>query len=268
MEKDKRKAMQRKIAHLQETLEEYRLHADFSLAVQVILHNIRNSTTGSIISGEMTTMLADSLLENIDNFTTEELREQLKEIRKFSELTVKSIRGVDTLSQEILAKGKTDNSHDIESFNLNKLIEDEVKFLGYTSPVVCSKITVGLNLNPKQIMISARRHDIVQVFENLTHNAIESIAAEGKVEISTDCDAEFAYFSISDTGSGITKENLNKIFEPFFTTKKTTDKLTFFGGTGLGLHSCKTLIDSYKGDIVIDGHLNPGSKFTVKLPLN
>ena len=212
--------------------------------------------------------MVDGLLQKIelDTLTTEELQDGLNQIKIFSQLSTKSIRKIEVLTQEILLKGKTDKSCEIEPFDLNLLIKNEVNFLKYTSPFVNAKVTIDTDLTLDPIYISARKHDIVQVFENLAHNAIESMNGEGKVQISTFCEQGFAYFSISDTGSGIEKEHLSEIFEPFFTTKKSTDKLTFFGGTGLGLHSCKKLVDSYKGSITIKGDLNPGSQFTVKLP--
>jgi signal transduction histidine kinase len=263
-------ALQQQIISLQNDLDEYRLHADFCLAIQTIMHNCKNSTAGSIGSTEVISMAVDNLLEKTDKntLTTQELRKELEQIKFFAEITTKSIQKIEALSKEILTKGKADKSHDIETFDLNELIRNEINFLKYTSPFIKSKIDISIDLNDDPILISARKHDIVQVFENLVHNALESIKKEGKITIESNKDDKFAYFQISDTGPGIPKQKIQQIFEPFFTTKNTGEKNAFFGGTGLGLHSCKKIIDLYHGEINVDGNLKPGSKFSVKLPIN
>jgi len=267
MKTDEREMMQQKIDFLQGALEEYRLYADFSLAMQMILHNIKNSTAGSLGSAEIIEMAVDNLLKKIhlDLLTPEELNNELLQIKTFSRLNAESVRKIVTLSQDILVKAKADKSHEIESFDLNNLIRNEVRFLKYTAPFVKSQINIELNLSEAPILISARKHDIIQIFENLVHNAIEIMKGEGQIVIRTVLEQDAAYFYISDTGPGIDPMHLEKIFEPFFTTKKETDEFVYFGGAGLGLHSCKRLIESYGGSISVNGNLNPGSEFMLKL---
>ena len=64
---------------------------------------------------------------------------------------------------------------------------------------------------------------------------------------------------LSDTGKGISEENLDKIFDPFFTTKK--------GGTGLGLSICYGIVKSHQGEIEIKSDFNEGTTVYIKLPL-
>jgi len=71
-------------------------------------------------------------------------------------------------------------------------------------------------------------------------------------------DGEFVRFDISDTGTGIPKENLSKIFEPYFSTKET--------GTGLGLAIVHKIVDVHNGTIDVESGEGEGTKFTVKLP--
>ncbi|NIP61642.1 MAG: GHKL domain-containing protein, partial [Nitrosopumilaceae archaeon] len=66
---------------------------------------------------------------------------------------------------------------------------------------------------------------------------------------------KYLIIKIEDSGPGISSENINKIFDPLFTTKQT--------GTGLGLVSCKTIVESYGGNISVNN--NP-TTFTIKLP--
>jgi two-component system sensor histidine kinase AtoS len=65
-------------------------------------------------------------------------------------------------------------------------------------------------------------------------------------------------FEISDTGSGISEENLSKIFEPYFSTKET--------GTGLGLAIVQKIVDVHNGSIDVKSTAGSGTSFTVRLP--
>ncbi len=71
---------------------------------------------------------------------------------------------------------------------------------------------------------------------------------------------EYIEIKISDTGSGISKEDLSKIFEPFFSTKGQK-------GTGLGLAVIWGIIDNHNGTINVDSELGEGTTFTIRLPL-
>jgi len=69
---------------------------------------------------------------------------------------------------------------------------------------------------------------------------------------------EWVTVSITDTGMGVPKENLDKLFAPLFTTKAK--------GIGLGLALCKTLVEGHGGSIGVESEVGKGSTFTVKLP--
>lgn len=97
------------------------------------------------------------------------------------------------------------------------------------------------------------------VFSNLFINAVQAMERNGgnlNVTISPDDDS--VAIEITDTGGGISAENLDKIFEPYFSTKET--------GTGLGLAIVKKIVDDHSGTIEVESHLNEGTKFTVRLP--
>jgi two-component system sensor histidine kinase HydH len=77
------------------------------------------------------------------------------------------------------------------------------------------------------------------------------------VKIGSDGDSRFVDIEVSDTGSGITEENLSKIFEPYFSTKET--------GTGLGLAIVQKIVDVHRGEIIVESKESEGTTFTVKL---
>jgi signal transduction histidine kinase len=71
-------------------------------------------------------------------------------------------------------------------------------------------------------------------------------------------DIEYVRVDVSDTGSGIPPQILEKIFTPFYTTKAQ--------GTGLGLPICNKLVKLHKGDIRVTSDISAGTVFTVELP--
>ncbi|MBN2062258.1 MAG: GHKL domain-containing protein [Deltaproteobacteria bacterium] len=103
-----------------------------------------------------------------------------------------------------------------------------------------------------------------QLFLNIINNAID--AHEGKeygtVTVSTKSDDREEMFNvvISDTGSGIERENLDKIFDPFFTTKPVGK------GTGLGLSICYSIVEQMGGSITVNSEFGKGSEFIISIP--
>ncbi len=98
-----------------------------------------------------------------------------------------------------------------------------------------------------------------QVFYNITKNALEAMDKGGKLRIKTGLDGAFVEVLFSDTGPGISKENMAKIFEPLFSTKTK--------GTGLGLCVCSSIVESHNGKIEVDSKVGQGTTFKVKLPI-
>jgi signal transduction histidine kinase len=101
-----------------------------------------------------------------------------------------------------------------------------------------------------------------QVFLNLLVNASHAIAGQGIIRIKTRPMDQSVIVGISDTGCGISEDNLSKIFDPFFTTKEVGR------GTGLGLHLCRKMVDNHKGRISVESQLGQGSTFRVMLPVD
>jgi two-component system sensor histidine kinase HydH len=96
------------------------------------------------------------------------------------------------------------------------------------------------------------------VFSNLILNSIQAIEKKGKIMIQASETNDSVVIDVIDNGRGIEKENLRKIFEPLFTTKQ--------GGTGLGLASCKSIIENHGGTIECSSIADKGTVFTIRLP--
>ena len=100
-----------------------------------------------------------------------------------------------------------------------------------------------------------------QVLMNILVNAAQAIEEQGEIRIVTRAVDDQIEVAISDTGSGIQKENLSKIFDPFFTTKEVGK------GTGLGLNMTYNIIQKHKGTIDVESETGKGTTFTIRIPV-
>ncbi len=108
--------------------------------------------------------------------------------------------------------------------------------------------------------IDAYPDELVQVWTNLVHNAIQAIKGKGRLFVKTECNDSFLTVSIGDTGTGIPENIREKVFNPFFTTKKAGE------GSGLGLDIVKKIIEKHDGRIYFESEINVGTTFFVEIP--
>jgi two-component system NtrC family sensor kinase len=101
-----------------------------------------------------------------------------------------------------------------------------------------------------------------QVLMNLIANAVDAIAGEGKIVITTSQTPENFLISVRDTGAGIPEEIRSRIFDPFFTTKPIGQ------GTGLGLAISYGIVQEHGGSIEVESEPGVGTEFIVKIPLD
>lgn len=114
----------------------------------------------------------------------------------------------------------------------------------------------------------ANGNQIQQVLLNLLINARQAMASGGTIIIRLEYDAanDMVDLMVRDTGSGIPADKLPRIFDPYFTTKSGPDE-SGKGGTGLGLSSARTIIESHRGRIRVESTVGKGTAFTIKLPV-
>jgi signal transduction histidine kinase len=106
---------------------------------------------------------------------------------------------------------------------------------------------------------------IVQVLTNLYTNAQQAMPVGGNLIIDLSDDPETIIIKITDTGTGITEENIPKLFDPFFTTKQVGM------GTGLGLAVAHGIVRMHKGQITVESNADraagpTGTTFTITVP--
>jgi signal transduction histidine kinase len=135
---------------------------------------------------------------------------------------------------------------------------DVIKFIHHSISSIIKPENITIDFQPA-IADPIARLDIdqmMQVITNLEKNAIEAMPDGGTLKLGIEGDADDVVFIISDTGTGISKENMDKIFTPFFTTKEMGK------GTGLGLALIYGIVKMHKGKIHVDSNADPGEGAT------
>jgi signal transduction histidine kinase len=123
------------------------------------------------------------------------------------------------------------------------------------------QIHVPENLSP--VMVDPNR--AVQILTNLLVNALRYTPAPGRVEVAVSREKTKVAFRVSDTGVGLSPEQLAHIFERFYRVDKSRSRA--FGGSGIGLTIAQSLAQAMGGEIRVDSvGLGQGSSFTLTLP--
>ena len=119
------------------------------------------------------------------------------------------------------------------------------------------------------VQVAGDENHLRQVINNLVDNAIKFTPPGGRVlvEVAAEAEAPQALLRVSDTGSGITKQELPRIFERFYRSDKSRHRDDGRRGTGLGLAICQSIVSALQGQITVDSVAGKGSRFTVHLPL-
>jgi CheY-like chemotaxis protein/anti-sigma regulatory factor (Ser/Thr protein kinase) len=112
-------------------------------------------------------------------------------------------------------------------------------------------------------VIEANYTELQQCLLNLCLNAVQAMPEGGTLRLSADSSEEQGVESvrmrIADTGIGMDAQTVAKLFTPFFSTKE--------DGTGLGLMSCKRIVESYGGRIEVKSEAGAGTVFALSMPV-
>lgn len=209
--------------------------------VSSIAHNLSNPL--NIISGN-----ADYLL--VDKNETAEGYEELKIILDETTRITKSIRQILNFSRPV--------NLTLENCNINEILVsvfDRAKFLTANKNIEFKK-----SFSPDIPVIKIDKEQISDVFLNIINNGIQAIRLKGIIKAKTYTKDNLLCIELSDTGSGIPKNNLDKIFKPFFSTKE------YGKGTGLGLAFTERIIKEHKGKVEVKSSLGKGSTFIISIP--
>lgn len=151
-----------------------------------------------------------------------------------------------------------------EPTDLAKLIEGSMVLLEREM----QKYRIGVEMEFDEVPeVSAMGNQIQQVILNLLINARQAMPDGGRLVIRLKLSegGEFVDLSVRDYGTGMAEETLHQIFQPYYSTKSGPDE-SGKGGTGLGLATCKKIIESHGGKIRVESSLGKGTCFTLRFP--
>ncbi|MBN1312818.1 MAG: cache domain-containing protein [Anaerolineae bacterium] len=145
--------------------------------------------------------------------------------------------------------------------NINTLLQDCLSLI--QQQALFHNVHIELKLDTELPSVVIDPSQIERVFINLIVNAAEAMDGLGRLTISTrrvsiNGDIEI---EVTDTGHGISEENLERIFDPFFTTKETGH------GVGLGLAISYGIVKEHKGALLVESEVEKGTTFVVRLPI-
>lgn len=124
------------------------------------------------------------------------------------------------------------------------------------SKINVQQVAIDLPKTDTSLICDASKLEIV--FSNLIMNAIQAMNGIGNIHIRIKNEEKTVTIEIEDTGPGIPQGLLPKIFEPLFTTRQI--------GTGLGLVSCKSIIEKHGGTLTVQTQINKGTTFIIEMP--
>ncbi len=213
--------------------------------------------------GRLTSQLAHELnnpLYGIMN-TLELLKSEIKpdnRRRKLLEMSLSETVRLADMLKKMLTFSKPDQEEK-NAADINTIIEEMIvlheKMLQENSIKVRSELEADL----PEVYIS--KNQMRQVVLNMISNARDAMPEGGTLTFSTRRAKDMVAIDITDTGQGISEENVNRIFDSFFTTKDSVK------GVGLGLSVCYGFVKEHGGDIKVKSKLEEGTTFTITLPV-
>ncbi len=148
--------------------------------------------------------------------------------------------------------------------DVNKVITDTLALLEHQFKI--AKVQVHSDLTAGISPIQGNPGRLQQVFLNLFLNAKDAMPGGGRINVATS-NGEMVSVRVSDTGSGIAPEHIQRIYDPFFTTK-TAPKEGQNRGTGLGLSVTYGIIQEHAGKIRVESNPGAGTTFALDFPLS
>lgn len=204
-----------------------------------VAHDLRNPL--GVISN------AVFFLKQIDNANTD------PKIKKHLAIMEREIKTSGDIISDLMDFSR-ENPLTLSRGSINDLLRDMLQEIQLPDNIV-----LGKKLDSSLPEIQFDQPQIRRVFHNLINNARQAMPEGGRLEVLTRMKNGAVEVLVTDTGSGISEENMAHIFEPLFTTKSS--------GVGLGLAIVKNFVEKHNGTVDVESELGKGTTFTVRLPV-
>ena len=140
---------------------------------------------------------------------------------------------------------------------LNELLDQKLAFMH--GVIQEANVALCTEFDPMLPAVNADGEQLWQAVLNLIRNSLEAMPDSGTLTVGTGCEDGRVALRVTDTGMGMTEQQVRQIYMPFFTTKS--------GGSGLGLALVQQIVTEHCGYIECASALGKGSTFTIYLPL-
>jgi two-component system, sporulation sensor kinase E len=227
----------------QQTIESERLNALTMLAAGVA-HEIGNPLNSLHIHLQLMERKAQELNGN-----------QKAELQQSIDVARSEVRRLDSIVTQFLRAIRPSHPR-LHSENVNTIVEEAVRF--FTPEIQDRDMVVEQELRADLPSLQLDREQMKQAFYNVIKNSLEAMKPHGTLRVRTDLDDKDVMVSFTDTGGGMSAENLSRVFEPYFTTKTS--------GTGLGLLIVRRIVREHGGELSIESNHGEGLTLTIRLP--
>ncbi len=174
-------------------------------------------------------------------------------------LMQQSIERISKIVRQIVDFGRPISTEDWLYGDIGKIILDTLQLLRYDRRAQGVEMTADFDPALPRTMII--EHQMQQVFMNIALNALDAMKGRGKLTVRAAQNNGAIEVVFTDTGEGMTRDEIQHIFEPYYTTKAARF------GTGLGLALSYNIIRKHGGTILVQSEKGKGSTFAVSIPL-
>jgi two-component system, sporulation sensor kinase E len=227
----------------QQTLESERLNA-LTLLAAGVAHEIGNPLNSLNIHLQ----LIEREARKLDGAKRAELQESVEVARA-------EVNRLDSIITQFLRAIRPTRPQ-LRPDHINSIVEEAVRF--FALEIKDRDLVVEQELRSDLPLLELDRDQMKQAFYNVIKNSFEAMKARGILRIRTDKDDSHVIVRFTDSGGGISAENLSRVFEPYFTTKTS--------GTGLGLLIVRRIVREHGGELSIESSEGKGLTLTIRLP--
>ena len=234
---------QRRLVEVNQQLAQNEKVATLGRVAAQVAHEVRNPLAGLLLYSEHLKGKIKGKLPNGDAQLIDKIIDTINNLTATTEQILNFARPV------TLAPRRVD---------LNEVARDATQLL--SSEIAAHSIETNLELDSSPVTGMLDEPSIRATTLNLVLNAVQAMPAGGHLTISTSSDEGKLLMLISDTGSGMSADQIKQIFEPFNTTKSR--------GLGLGMPYAQKIIQQHGGQIVVESQPGKGTDVRIELPAN
>lgn len=196
-------------------------------------------------------------LLGIEDYFETHLQDHLQEVSLFTSAISAGIERASEIVSSLSHYSRRDETTN-EACDIHAIIDNCLVML---QNQIRGKVEVKKKYTEKYCLVLGNEGKLHQAILNIIVNAEQAIDDQGIINITSEVSQNMLILEISDSGHGISAENLQKIFDPFFTTKDAGK------GTGLGLSITYNIIQEYNGSIIYESKSGIGTIVTIKFPI-